>query len=114
MQIKANDSQIKQVMINAIKASTPMGLGFLHYNTNEEIKEEDILIVPGKCFTTGKPSRAIHIDYYKGRMVKLCMHSNVENIWLVHGQPNLEYQSWGTTYKTYADLALSVEGVTII
>lgn len=125
MRIKATEAQIKQMAINAIKASIPKGMGFLHFNANEEIKPDMI-----KIFGNG-----IHIDYFHGRMVKLYIEKekpvadpvmekdqdgnirqrDPEDVWILPDfEPNVEYQSWLVEYKTYRDLALSVVGIEII
>lgn len=105
MKIKATKSQVAQIAVNAIKASTPMGMGWMHYNPNQTIREEDI-----KFYSDG-----IEIDYFSGRMVKLSIKQLKEDVWNVLNElPKIDYQSWAGKYPTCKDLVSSVKGVEIL
>lgn len=102
---KATDEQAKQIAVNAIHASEPVGMGLLHY-------------VPGDHWTTENIplddlGTTINLDYVQGRMVKLYMKKGESGTWAIkdlNGLPNVEYQSWAKKYPTYDDLILSVIG----
>lgn len=105
MRFRATEDQVKQVVIRAIMASSPVGMGLIHYNKNLMLKPSDIELLP----------RGIVVDYYGGRMVKLTIRRN-ESDWeiLNYGrEPDIEYQSWAVKYPTHRALLESVPGVEI-
>lgn len=107
MRFKATDDQVRQIMANAVNASSPMGMGFLHA-TNKLFSAEDFK----DCAL--KPSGA-HLDYVQGRMVKLYIRSIADGSWRISGAPpNGEYQSWVKEYPTYENLVTSVPGIELI
>ena len=108
MLIKATEEQIKQMLVNAINASSPIGLGFLQADIEETYTIEDI-----QTITVGghKNYKSIRADYFKGRMVKLCFEETEENLWNVvapYSEPQIDYQSWARTYSTMQSLIDSV------
>lgn len=108
MKFKATDEQVKQIFCNAINASIPVGMRFLHA-TEEEYKSEDIEIYYG----SGN-YRILRADYYHGLMVKLSIEqTELDGDWNIHipiNEPNSEYQSWATKYPTKEALVNSVLG----
>jgi hypothetical protein len=50
----------------------------------------------------------LYIDYFEGRMVKLTVNRHGVEDWSFPGNPHPDYQSWGETYPSYADLIHSV------
>lgn len=109
LQFKATNDQVKQIAINAIKASAPMGMGFLSFSPDDEFKLEDINIHED----TRNPG--MFLDYVNGRMVKLSIWKRGEDLWETRDTPPThDYQSWCRKYNTYEDLLTSVPGVTIV
>lgn len=91
--------QVIEMAKLAILASRPVGLGFLHYQS--DLKKEDIEI---KCSHVG-----VHIDYFQGRMVKFYadkLESTGE--WFFPDVTNYEFQSWKSRYDSYRELAEEV------
>lgn len=103
--IKATDVQMKQMAANAINASRPVGMGFLHFNEKDNAKPEDIEISNDELF----------LDYIGGRMVKFNAWKveGTEDQWEVRDGLHLDYQSWISTYPTWEVLAKSV-GASVI
>lgn len=101
---KATDEQVKQIAVNAVQASKPIGMGFLHYNPSKKYNSSD--------FTIGHSG--IDLDYINGRMVKLYLWKIDDGIWKINGKAQSDYQSWVHKYPTYEDLLKSVEGVELI
>ena len=101
MKFKATDEQVKQIAINAIMASSPMGLGFIQYNPSLKLETKNIAIA----------NNLVNIDYFQGRMVKLFM--KLENGWwhVDEHRVHPEYQSWVSKYPTMLDLIASVPGI---
>jgi len=98
MKFKATEEQIKQIAVNAVKASSAMGMGHFHFNGEQEFKPDD--------FKTDKSG--LYLDYVQGRMVKLNISRAGEGEWEIHGEPRSDYQSWKSTYPTNDDLVNSV------
>jgi len=94
MRFKATEQQILQMAANAVNASKPMGMGFLHYQPNNQFKPEDFII----------KKNGLYLDYVQGRMVKLFIHKIEDNEWEVIGEPRCDYQSWCSKYPAYEDL----------
>ena len=95
--IKGSDEQVKQMFINAINASSPIGMGMLHFE-DKNYTVEDI-----------ETSDSYNADYFHGRMTKT--HFTKVNInWIVGGPnpPHPEYQGWSNKYPTYEELAATV------
>jgi hypothetical protein len=113
VRFKATDDQVRQIAVNAIKASLPMGMGHLHYNPNQEFPASEIRIHEGPA--TGE--RRCSLDYAGGRMVKLTMVQAKDGVWEVrfpHETPDREYQSWVRQYATTEALLQSVPGVEVL
>jgi len=98
MIFKATEEQVKQIAANAVNASKPMGMGFLHY-TNRVFTNKDFNI----------DKFGLNLDYVQGRMVKLNIKHKGDNQWqIIHGEPTYDYQSWINKYPTNQDLVNSV------
>lgn len=107
MKVKLTNEQVLQLMANAINASEPMGLGFLHAKpvnyTAEDISEH---------YTDDPFSeyRDINIDYYEGRMVKLAIRKGDDGfVDVIPDEPRVDYQSWARKYPTAEHLVNSVQ-----
>ena len=81
----ANNDQLKVIASNAVNASVPVGMGYVHF--------KDRIIFPMEI------KRPMDIDYYEGRMVKLHIHKKKDDLF-IKNEVDQEYQSWKKTYKT--------------
>jgi len=121
MKFKATIEQAKQIAVNAVNASSPMGMGFLHFES-KNYTANDLNICPdyvfdGKVSDKSLPFKgdSIDLDYFYGRMVKLYMDEIEPGVWEVPDhEPRSDYQSWAAQYPTYKSLIESVEGVEIL
>lgn len=120
MIIQATSTQVKQLLVNAINASSPVGMGVLQYKHKEYTFDD----LPRGRF------EEVGADYFDGRMVKLSFISkyekgiigrlltripNTAQKWSVFGaNPHPEYQSWYHEYPTFKELVDSVPGVVIL
>lgn len=102
----ATNEQLVKVFENAINASTPRGLGNLHYQPKDyELSIDDIR-------KTEDDFGYVSFDYFEGRMVKLSIKCNeVESedevrSYCIYGEPTEDYQSFLTKYPTYLDLLI--------
>ena len=103
MEFEATEEQVKQIFCNAINASSPAGMGNIHYQAKEYIPE-DIKADEDGVFDA---------DYFAGRMVKLCIipkEKGCREIIRPVCFPHIEYQSWAGKYPTCKDLINSVLG----
>lgn len=100
---KATEEQAKQIAVNAIHASEPVGMGRLHFIPGDHFTTEHIPLELGE----------ISLDYVQGRMVKLHMKREGEH-WEMRKDVDVEYQSWAKKYPTARDLILSVPGTEIV
>ena len=96
---KATGEQLAQVMTNAVNASKPMGMGFLHFDPKE--------ISVGEFMGKADPSNFTSIDYWQGRMVKIHAHKEQDGSFCFYGVPRSDYQSWSHKYSSYAELLAS-------
>jgi hypothetical protein len=100
MKFKATIEQIESIALNAINASTPAGLGHLHF-TDGDYSKNDIQMA-----TLDK----VDMDYVGGRMVKLSMFKK-DDFWHIPNgsicNPDNAYQSWCSKYPTYRSLIMS-------
>ena len=104
MNFKATDEQVKQIAVNAVIASSPIGMGHLHFDGTQEFD-------PSMFEVT---NNSLHLDYVQGRMVKLNLWKNADGTWKSRDEVRLDYQSWGSKYPTFKDLVTSVDGVEVI
>jgi hypothetical protein len=95
IKFKANNDQLKVIAANAVNASRPEGLGYLHFKNR--------IIFPDEI------KKPMDIDYYEGRMVKLHIRKNKDDLFILN-EVDEEYQSWKKTYKT-AEHLLRESGV---
>jgi len=102
MRFKATEEQLTKIVLNAVNASAPVGLGRLQY-TPGDLTAKDLNIEFTKL-------SFLSFDYVQGRMVKLHI-KKVEHEWELPDDdffpPNPEYQSWAAIYPTYQALLRS-------
>lgn len=98
MIFKATENQIKQIAANAVMASKPVGLGFLHFDDEEKFSPENFLF---------DPRGGMHLDYVGGRMVKLNIWREENGDWRMRDEISSEYESWIRKYPTVQDLVRS-------
>lgn len=91
------DEQVISMGKLAVMASSPMGMGFLHYQAG--LKPEDIQLEIRGDYNPG-----LYIDYYQGRMVKFRGWKKPEG-WEFPDTISHEYESWIRTYPSYEALA---------
>ena len=97
MNFTATEQQIKEIALKAILASKVIGMGVIQFK-NAPLTLEDIEL----------DDEGLYIDYFRGRMVKLGINKEGDNIWEIGDSVDVEYQSWGETYPTSKDLVSSV------
>lgn len=105
MKAKLTEQQVFQLAANAINASVPMGLGFLH------AKPEDYTasMIEESTNLERFVDYGVNFDYYDGRMVKLQIRRVAEGEYDIQpDEPRSDYQSWATKYPTSQDLINSV------
>lgn len=100
MKFIATPEQVAQIAANAVNASTPMGLGALHYNQQRQFVAGDF----------EPDARGLYLDYVEGRMVKLYIRKDetLGNSWELAHEPRADYQSWAHKYPTNEALVASV------
>ena len=101
MNFTASEEQVKQIGLNAIKASKPVMLGYLVADVERPVTLDDLEI----------DENGLDIDYFRGNMVKLLIHRDTENQWELDDSVDFEYQSWVRVYPTAKALVESVLGV---
>lgn len=96
----ATEQQVKEMALNAIKASEVVGMGRYQdaYFKGVPLTVDDIDL----------RDSGLYIDYFRGRMVKLRITKKGEDTWEIRDNVDIEYQSWGKTYLTVESLAKSV------
>lgn len=108
MKFKATKAQVYEMITNAINASSPMGMGFLHFiNKTYSIAEIRELVLPNV-------NGDFHIDYFDGRMVKLSIRQDGADRWVIMDQFQEDYQSFKNKYREPLDLICSVPGTDLI
>lgn len=105
MKFQATTEQVKQIFVNAINASKPMGMGFLHFDEREYTVDD----LEGL-----DTSEAMNADYIDGRMVKLAIFPKRDSTWetMDNHQASPDYQSWVSAY-TPRSLVESVGAVVL-
>lgn len=98
MKFNATEAQARQVAANAVNASKPMGMGFLHFDSGSVFTELDIPVAG---------DGSIYLDYVQGRMVKLSIAKR-EDGYEIRDSISADYQSWICEYPTVEDLVNSV------
>lgn len=102
---KATNDQLRQLINNAINASSPVGLGLMHFKAGDisldRDKFEDQLRSPN--------GNIISVDYFQGRMVKLTIWKNKDMDGSYRMRENIrgDYESWICKYPTVPDLLKS-------
>jgi len=94
---KATNEQLRQLAANAINASGPAGMGFLHYSPTVYKPDELPIRRVGN----------IHIDYFQGRMVKLNIWRTGDTQCRMNEKIKPDYQSWMDKYRSVPDLLRS-------
>lgn len=105
MIFKASKKQLRQVAAAATNASRPVGMGFLHYDSDRVFTPDDF---KGEIDKSG-----LNLDYVQGRMVKIrfaAIEGKRHYYRTYTDETNPEYESWCATYATYTDL-LKVAGI---
>jgi len=100
MNFTATEQQIKQIALNAIKASKVVGMGIY--------QDRHFKGVPLTTDDIELDEDGLYIDYFRGRMVKLGITRLEENTWEIRDNVDIEYQSWGETYSTAEELVNSI------
>ena len=95
MRFRATEKQVKAMAVLAVEASTPMGMGVLHFKADQKFSLEDFEIRHNQLF----------LDYVQGRMVKLLINKISEDTWEMRDDVSTEYQSWARKYPTPLSLA---------
>lgn len=101
----ATEDQVNQIIANAINASVPFGMGYLHYEKRDYTPAE---IASYRTVATSSTGH-LDIDYFFGRMVKLHLQKNDDNTWDM--RPDVfreDYQSFCRRYPTSDALVNSV------
>lgn len=100
MRFKATDKQLATVMANAVNASRPVGLGFLHFDDSKKYTPDDF--IDELKTNTGW----VNLDYVGGRMVKFRLTPEKDGYYEIADSaiPQSDYQSWCGTYRTYREL----------
>lgn len=101
MKFTATDEQLRQLCANAVNASRPAGMGFLHYQSRAYTPDE---------FQINDRSPIVSLDYVEGRMTKLHI-SRDETGALELREPIDDLQSWAVKYPTALALLSSVPGI---
>lgn len=96
----ATEQQVKEIALNAIKASEVVGMGYY--------QEVHFKGVPLTLDDIDLREDGLYIDYFRGRMVKLEITKKGEDSWEIRDEVDIEYQSWGKTYPTVETLVKSV------
>lgn len=102
---RATEEQVLRVMVNAINASAPVGMGRIQY------QQKDYTVSDLEKTLTRRIG-GISVDYYEGRMVKLRITKD-KDVWSVNDSVRSDYQSWQWRYPTMRDLLSSVDGIEI-
>lgn len=97
-QFKATEQKIKQIAVNAIQCSRPVGLGYLQTLSDLVVKPEDIELRHG----------SLELDYVAGRCVKLFVRNIGDEVWEIKSEPIWDYQTWVSKYPTNEALVESI------
>lgn len=100
MQFTASEQQVKEIALNAILASKVVGMGVYQaaHFAGVPLGVDDIEL----------DEDGVYIDYFRGRMVKLCINKKGEDSWEIRDKVDIEYESWGEKYPTAEALVNSV------
>ncbi len=93
----------------AYNASNVMGMGAFQAQDNKlESEVFDNVIhkrdYPGRSETPDLTNCRLYADYVFGRMMKLVINVNNSTLEFSDDKPRLDYQSWGSKYKSYDKL----------
>ena len=70
------ESDVKPLVQKAFELSKPQGLGFLHFNSDDTLSEDDLnqIICP--------KTQEVHMDYVKGRAVKFSINRDNKGLYI--------------------------------
>ncbi len=101
-----NSQIITRAVWLAFKASSPMGMGFLHAAQADGVTEEQLASLARE---TDKGIE-VRTDYVCGRMMKTTFTVSPDGKLTVWPEvPRHDYQSWAGDYATAAELIAAVE-----
>lgn len=100
MELPVSDVEVAKMAALAVRASKPMGMGFLHFRQSDDS-------IPHTEFLDTVKGGKISIDYHNGRMVKFYARRIEENKWSFDDTITPDYQSWCITYPDCETLALA-------
>ena len=103
IEFKASGDEIRQLAVNAINASSPVGMGIIDYKDKTYTAAN-----LGALFTV---HGHVHIDYFEGRMVKLVIRLVGQALYQMRDDLRADYETWMPTYPTVPDLLKSA-GIT--
>lgn len=96
--------KLKRLLWNAFQASSAVGMGFLHAPDAKKQTEDSLYQAVNR---DGK--NEFYTDYVFGRMMKTKFSvDDAGNLKVSPEEPRLDYQSWGATYRSGAELIASV------
>ena len=108
IRFKATEEEVRQIAVNAIKASKPVSQNAW----TAEIAELTALEQPSLALEPAEIKvqvDGIFYEYYQGRSVKLRIYQVNQQVWEIP-KAITEFQSWAATYPTTEALILSVLG----
>ena len=93
----------------AYNAAGVFGMGVFQAQNNKTEQEVFDNVVykrdyPGQRQTPDMTNFRLYADYVFGRMMKLVINVNNNALKFSDDKPRLDYQSWGSTYKSYDKL----------
>lgn len=94
--------KLKRALWLAFQASSPMGMGFLHVAAASALTEDSL-------FEQNEGRDEIYTDYVAGRMMKTSFKLDGEKVVIYPEEPRVDYQSWGSTYKSATELLKAVD-----
>ena len=105
IKFKATNEALLEIACKAINASHPRGMGIIHYVDKKYFWNDVRRVVSDS---------GVHIDYFDGRMVKLCIEKPIDcDYYQVIDELDTEYQSFGYKYASMTSLLTEVDGVEI-
>ncbi len=105
IRFRATDEQVTQMAANAVNASSPAGLGYLHFKGDHVFTADE--------FKESVTERGLSLDYVEGRMTKLNIRRLDNDLWEGWDEPRSDCQSWAYKYPTLSLLVVSAGGVVV-
>lgn len=108
IKFKASRDQLIEIALKAINASSPVGMGYLHYEPRNYTRED---LVPDLLEQIDQ--RGVYIDYFAGRMVKLNIFKvrDEQDVYEARNILQSDYQSFVLKYKDMKALLDTVPGI---